>query len=72
MGQYVKLLNPTKRAQVNPWTLGGTAKCFEWLYHNQARVLVWLLRKSDEGGGGDLDDWTRYQTSGRWAGEQWP
>lgn len=46
------------------------AKFYEWLYNNQARILVWLLRRSNYGGGGDVDDWTRYQTLGRWAGDR--
>jgi hypothetical protein len=69
MGQYFKLINTTKRKQISAWKLGSVAKFFEWLYNNQARILVWLLRKSDEGGGGDIPDWTKYQTLGRWAGD---
>jgi hypothetical protein len=70
MGQYYKLVNTTKREQISAWNLGGAAKFFEWLCNNQSRVLVWLLRKSDEGGGGDIPDWTKYHTLGRWAGDQ--
>jgi hypothetical protein len=65
MGPYYKLINTTKREQVSSWKIGSVAKFFEWLYNNQARILVWLLRKSDEGGGGDIPDWTTYQTLGR-------
>ena len=70
MGQYYKLVNTSKREQISAWKLGGVAKFFEWLYNDQARVLVWLLRQSDEGGGGDVPDRTMYQTLGRWAGDQ--
>jgi hypothetical protein len=70
MGQYYKLINTTKHEQISAWKLGSVAKFFEWLYNNQARILVWLLRKSDEGGGGDIPGWTKYQTLGRWAGDQ--
>jgi hypothetical protein len=70
MGQYYKLVNTTKREQISAWKFGGVAKFFEWLYNHQARVLVWLLRTSDEGRGGDIPDWTKYQTLGRWAGDQ--
>jgi hypothetical protein len=62
-------VNTTKREQLTAWKLGGGAKFFEWLYNNQARVLVWLLRTSDEGGGGDIPDRTKYHTLGRWAGD---
>jgi hypothetical protein len=70
MGQYFKIVNENKKEVVNPWKLGGGAKFFEWLYNNQARVLIWLVRKSNETGGGDIDDFTTYQTLGRWAGDR--
>ena len=70
MGQYFKLINEDKKEVVVSYGIRGTAKFYEWLYNNQARVLVWLLRRSNEGGGGDVNDWTRYQTLGRWAGDR--
>lgn len=70
MGQYFKLVNEDKKEVISPWEVGGGAKFFEWLYNNKARVLVWLLRKSNEVGGGDIDDRTRYETLGRWAGDR--
>ena len=70
MGQYFKLVNETKKEVVDPWGIGGLAKYYEWLYNDQARVLVWLLRKSDGGGGGDVSDPAQYQTLGRWAGDR--
>ena len=70
MGQYFKLVNEDKKEVVNPWDIGGVAKFWEWIYNPQARVLVWLLRRSDEGGGGDIDEPKRYSTLGRWAGDR--
>ncbi|MEK7561042.1 MAG: hypothetical protein AAB539_03750 [Patescibacteria group bacterium] len=72
MGQYFKIVNEDKKEVVNAWDLGGAAKFWEWLYNPQASVLVWLLRKSDGDGGGDIptDERERYQTLGRWAGDR--
>ena len=70
MGQYFKIVNIDKKEVVNPWDIGGVAKFWEWMHNPQARVLVWLLRKSDEGGGGDIDQPERYTTLGRWAGDR--
>lgn len=72
MGQYFKLVNLDKKEVVNPWDIAGSAKFWEWLYNPQARVLVWLLRQSDEDGGGDIraDERERYTTLGRWAGDR--
>lgn len=63
------LANTTKREVVDPSKLDGFFKFKEWLSGDQARVLVWLLRRSDESGGGDIDDPDRYETLGRWAGD---
>ena len=70
MGQYFKIVNEDKKEVINAWDLGGTAKFWEWLWNPQARVFVWLLRKSDEGGGGDINDPERFETLGRWAGDR--
>lgn len=70
MGQYFLLANITKREVVDPGKLNQLVKFKEWLSGDQARVLVWLLRRSDESGGGDIDDPDRYETLGRWAGDQ--
>jgi hypothetical protein len=68
MGQYFRLINYDKREYVDPWRLGGLAKLFEWCANRQAGVIPFLLRKSDEGGGGDIQ--RDYHTAGRWAGER--
>ena len=70
MGQYFKIVNQDKKEVINAWDLGGGAKFWEWLWNPQARVFVWLLRKSDEGGGGDINDPERFETLGRWAGDR--
>jgi len=72
MGQYFKIVNEDKREVITSWGLGGPAKFWEWLYNTEARVFVWLLRKSDGDGGGDIheDERQRYSTLGRWAGDR--
>lgn len=70
MGQYFKLINETKQEQITAWELGTVAKFYEWLLNNHARILVWLLRKSDNGGGGDIPNPDKYTTLGRWAGDR--
>ena len=70
MGQYFKLVNEDKEEVVVSYDIGGTAKFYEWMYNNQVRVLAWLLRRSNEGGGGDIDDSSKYQTLGRWGGDR--
>ncbi len=72
MGQYFKIINEDKKEVINAWDLGGVAKFWEWLYNRQARVFVWLLRKSDGDGGGDIsiDERDQYETLGRWAGDR--
>jgi hypothetical protein len=70
MGQYFKLVNVDKKEVVDPWALGGTAKFWEWIANPHGRVLLWLLRQSSEGGGGDIDERDEYTTLGRWAGDR--
>ena len=72
MGQYFKIVNEDKREVITAWGLDGTAKFWEWLSNPHARVFVWLLRKSDGDGGGDIpeEERSRYTTLGRWAGDR--
>lgn len=72
MGQYFKIVNEDTHEVITSWGLGGAAKFWEWLYNRQASVFVWLLRKSDGDGGGDMhaDERQRYRTLGRWAGDR--
>jgi hypothetical protein len=72
MGQYFKIVNEDKHEVITAWGIGGVAKFWEWLYNRQAAVFVWLLRKSDGDGGGDIpiSERSRYSTLGRWAGDR--
>lgn len=68
MGQYFKLVNVTKKEYICPYDLGQTGKLWEWCANNTCRILPFLLRKSNEGGGGDIQK--DYKTAGRWAGDK--
>ena len=82
MGQYFKLVNLDKREVICPWCLDGGAKLWEWAANTKGSVLTLLLRKSDEGGGGDYygyhkgcDEGGAIQCplspiAGRWAGDR--
>jgi len=69
MGQYFMPVNRTKREYLTAWEIGGTAKLFEWCANPQAGVLAYLLRQSDEGGGGDVSLDESIEFAGRWAGD---
>jgi hypothetical protein len=68
MGQYFKLVNKTKKEYVDPWDIGGVGKLWEWCANRQCSVFPFLFRKSDEGGGGDIQNEYRY--AGRWSGDE--
>ena len=70
MGQYFKLVNMDRKEVVNPWKIGSGVKFWEWMANPHGRVLLWLLRQSNEGGGGDIADRDEYTTLGRWAGDR--
>lgn len=57
-----------RKEYVCPWEIGGVAKLWEWCCNRQAGIFPFLLRKSSEGGGGDIQK--DYQTAGRWAGNR--
>jgi len=69
MGQYFMAVNLDKKEYVCPWCLGGVAKFWEWCVNPQAGVLPYLLRKSNESGGGDIDP-DEVKHAGRWAGDR--
>jgi len=70
MGQYFIAVNKTRREYFTAWEIGGTAKLFEWCANRHAGVLAYLLRKSNETGGGDIDDPAISPYAGLWAGDE--
>lgn len=69
MGQYFYIANLDKKEWLNPHTLGMGLKLWEICANRGAGVLPYLLRKSDEGGGGDQND-PDAKFAGRWAGDR--
>ncbi|HRW07017.1 MAG TPA: hypothetical protein P5121_18065 [Caldilineaceae bacterium] len=70
LGQYFMPVNCTKREYFTAWEIGGVAKLWEWCANHEAGVLAYLLRKSDEGGGGDVEDIHALTFAGHWAGDE--
>jgi hypothetical protein len=82
MGQYFKAVNTDKKEFVCPWCIGGGAKLWEWAANPQGAIFTILLRKSDEGGGGDYYGYAKGCSEGgpiacdvspvvgRWAGDR--
>jgi hypothetical protein len=69
MGQYFIAVNKTKKEYVRSWDIGGVAKLWEWCVNRTAGIFPYLLRKRNEGGGGDiyLDN---LQYAARWAAHE--
>ncbi len=71
MGQYFIAVNKTKKEYVTAWEIGGGAKLWEWCANRQAGIFPYLLRRSDESGGGDVHfNVPNPQYAGRWAGDE--
>jgi hypothetical protein len=82
MGQYFAAINTDKKEYVCPWCVGGGAKLWEWAANPSGAIFTMLLRKSDEGGGGDYYGYHRGCSEGgaitcavnpvvgRWAGDR--
>jgi hypothetical protein len=71
VGQYFRAVNVSKKEYVNPWDIGGIAKLWEWCANRASGIFPYLLRKSNESGGGDV----HYRIpnpkyAGRWAGDE--
>jgi hypothetical protein len=62
-------VNTTKKEYVRSWDIGGLAKLWEWCVNREAGIFPYLLRKSNEGGGGDMHLETPH-FAGRWAGDE--
>ena len=81
MGQYFAAVNTDKKEFVCPWCIGGGAKLWEWAANPPGAIFTLLLRRSDEGGGGDFYGYHRGSgeggpirgplspIAGRWAGD---
>ena len=67
MGQYFFIANLDKKEYICTWDVDSGAKFLEILCNNIARLVPYLLRKSDEGGGGDIDNFNELEYCGRWA-----
>jgi hypothetical protein len=71
MGQYFIAVNKTKTEYVKAWDIDGGAKLWEWCANRKAGTFPYLLRKSNEGGGGDIHNHvSNPQYAGRWAGDE--
>jgi len=70
MGQYFIIVNLDKKEYIDPAKIEEGAKFWELCANNIGRLLVYLLRKSSETGGGDVDDPTKLKYCGRWAGDR--
>lgn len=73
MGQYYVVVNKTKKEYLNPHVFGDGVKAWEIVAnHSTVQALGILLIRSDEGGGGDLQEQREDnpQIVGRWADDQ--
>jgi len=68
MGQYYLIVNLDKKEYIDPLVVGCGVKAREICASDVARLLPFLLRKSDKWGGGDPRD--EYKYDGHWAGDR--
>jgi hypothetical protein len=70
LGQYFVLVNETRKEMVCPFCAGGTSKLFEWCAQPHSGLLPYLVRRSNETGGGAIAAPANVSFAGRWAGEE--
>lgn len=70
MGQYFTLINETKKEFVCVYCANGVAKWYEWVFNTQFKLLGLLIRRSNEGGGGDIHSTHEDVIQGSWAGDK--
>lgn len=67
MGQYFIAVNCTKKEYFSAQDRGDFAKLWGWCANPQATVSAYLLRKSNESGGGYIINPEEAQYAGRWT-----
>ena len=71
MGQYFLPVNVTKEEYIEPREVGAFLKLWEWCANTVSGVFAYLLRKSNESGGGDVHHRVpEPKYAGRWAGDE--
>ena len=68
MGQYFLIVNLDKKEYLHPHKLGHGLKLWEICANSCLNVLGFLLRQSNETGGGDIR--RDYTNAGRWSGNR--
>jgi len=72
MGQYFIVVNLDKKEFIHPHKFGDGLKLLEFgcSSHGTLTALALLLRKSNEGGGGDLREFEKCDLVGSWAADK--
>ena len=70
MGQYFYIMNLDKKEYLHPHKIGCGLKLWEICANDAISCLPFLLRQSNEGGGGDYNMADETSYCGRWAGDR--
>jgi hypothetical protein len=72
MGQYFLVVNLDKKEFIHPHKFGDGLKLLEFGCSSCSTLtaLTLLLRKSNEGGGGDFHEFEKCELVGSWAGDR--
>jgi len=72
MGQYFLIVNLDKKEFIYPHTFNDGLKLLEFgcSSHGTLTALSLLLRQSNEGGGGDFNEFENCELVGSWAGDK--